>query len=179
MDCQGIWGHDILDDFWLKDVVSLLSCYIWWQRTGWNEQWREKQAVSGNCRPKRELETVSVRFAFRWATSRVDASATATTWACTRLNGTLEINSWQSPSCSGCSRGWHRTSGLFLETDKDTLPPSVAWNSRRTCFAGQICQRLAEVQIRPCEVGLICSGGLGAQPPGAPANLRKLAVRNS
>jgi hypothetical protein len=56
---------------------------------------------------------------------------------------------------------------------------SVAWNSRRTCFAGQICQRLAEVLIRPCKLGLICSRGPGAQPPGAPANLRKLAVRSS
>ena len=27
----------------------------------------------------------------------------------------------------------------------------VAWNSRQTCFAGQICRRLPEVQIRPCE----------------------------
>ena len=46
---------------------------MWWERTGWHEHWREKQAVSGNCRPKRELETVSGRFAFRWA--RVDATA--------------------------------------------------------------------------------------------------------
>ena len=56
---------------------------------------------------------------------------------------------------------------------------SVAWNSQRDCFTGQICRRMPEVQIRRCELGLICSRGPGAAPPGAPANLRKLAVRNS
>ena len=55
----------------------------------------------------------------------------------------------------------------------------VAGNSPPTCFAGEICWSVVEVQICRCELGLICSRGSGAAPPGAQANLRKLAVRNS
>ena len=44
---------------------------------------------------------------------------------------------------------------------------SVAWNSKRDCFTGQICRRTPEVQIRPCELGLICKQGSGGAAPGS------------